>query len=53
MSAVKAGFGLVLLAAVMLGGCGSLSSSTPFNPAQSCQAVGGSYTNGTCRAGNA
>jgi hypothetical protein len=54
MSVVKAGFGLVLLAAVMLGGCASLSSSTPpFNPAQSCQAVGGSYSNGTCRAGNA
>jgi hypothetical protein len=53
MSVVKAGFGLVLLAAVMLGGCAGLSSPTPFNPAQSCQAVGGSYSNGTCRAGNA
>ena len=53
MSIVKAGFGLVLLAAVMLGGCAGLSSSTPFNPAQSCQAVGGTYNNGTCRAGNA
>ena len=53
MSVVKAGFGLVLLAVVMLGGCASLSSSTPFNPAQSCQAVGGSYYNGQCHAGNA
>ena len=53
MSLVQAGFGLVLLTAVMLGGCAGLSSSTPFNPAQSCQAVGGSYYNGQCHAGNA
>ena len=43
--------GFVLLAAVMLGGCAALSSSTPFNPAQSCQASGGSYYNGQCHAG--
>jgi hypothetical protein len=53
MSVVKVGLGLVLLAAVTLGGCAGLSSSTPFNPAQSCQAVGGSYYNGQCHAGNA
>ena len=54
MSVVNMGLGLVLLAAVMLGGCADLlSSSTPFNPAQSCQAVGGSYYNGQCHAGNA
>ena len=53
MSVVKVGLGLVLLAAAMLGGCAGLSSSTPFNPAQSCQAVGGSYYNGQCHAGNA
>jgi hypothetical protein len=52
MMAVKLGFGVVLLAAVMLGGCAELSSSTPFNPAQSCQAIGGTYCNGQCRAGN-
>jgi hypothetical protein len=52
MSIVKVGLGLVLLAAGMLGGCAGLSSSTPFNPAQSCQAVGGSYYNGQCHAGN-
>jgi hypothetical protein len=52
MSVVKVGLGLVLLAAVMLGGCAGLSSSTPFNPAQSCQAVGGSYYNDQCHAGN-
>lgn len=53
MSVVKVGLGLVLLTAVMLGGgCAGLSSSTPFNPAQSCQAVGGSYYNGQCHAGN-
>ena len=50
MSVVKVGLGLVLLTAVMLGGCAGLSSSTPFNPAQSCQAVGGSYYNGQCHA---
>jgi hypothetical protein len=53
MSVVKVRLGLLLLAAVMLGGCADLSSSTPFNPAQSCQAVGGSYYNGMCHAGNA
>ena len=52
MSIVKVGLGFVLLAAVMLGGCAALSSSTPFNPAQSCQAAGGSYYNGQCHAGN-
>ena len=51
MSIVKVGLGFVLLAAVMLGGCAALSSSTPFNPAQSCQASGGSYYNGQCHAG--
>jgi hypothetical protein len=51
MSVVKVSLGLVLLAAVMLGGCAGLSSST-FNPAQSCQAVGASYYNGQCHAGN-
>jgi len=49
---VKLRPGLVLLIAVMLGGCAGLSSSTSFNPAQSCQAVGGSYYNGQCHAGN-
>ena len=53
MSVVKVGLGLVLLAAMMLGGCAGLSSSTPFNPAQSCLAAGGTYSNGQCRAGNA
>ena len=52
MSVVKVGLGLVLLTAVMLGGCAGLPSSTPLNPAQSCQAVGGSYYNGQCHAGN-
>ena len=52
MSIVKVGLGFVLLAAVMLGGCAALSSSTPFNPAQSCQAAGGSYYNSQCHAGN-
>jgi hypothetical protein len=42
----------LLLAALMLGGCAGLSSSTSFDPAQSCQAVGGSYSGGQCRAGN-
>jgi hypothetical protein len=51
MSIVKVGLGFVLLVAVMLGGCAALSSSTPFNPAQSCQASGGSYYNGQCHAG--
>ena len=53
MSVVTGGVGLVLLAAVLLGGCAGLSSATPFNPAQSCQAVGGTYYNGQCHAGNA
>jgi hypothetical protein len=53
MIVVKMGLGVVLLAAVMLGGCAGLSSATPFNPAQACQAVGGSYYNGQCHAGNA
>ena len=52
MSVVKVGVGLVLLAAVLLGACAGLSSSAPFNHAQSCQAVGGSYYNGQCHAGN-
>jgi hypothetical protein len=47
MSIVKVGLGFVLL-----GGCAALSSSTPFNPAQSCQAAGGSYYNSQCHAGN-
>ena len=51
MSIVKVGLGFVLLVAVMLGGCAALSSSTPFNPVQSCQASGGSYYNGQCHAG--
>ena len=53
MRVVNVGLGLVLLAAVMLGGCAGLSSLPPFNPVQSCQAVGGSYYNGQCHAGNA
>jgi hypothetical protein len=52
MGVVKVGLGLLLLAAVMLGGCAGLSSATPFNPAQSCQAVGATYYNGQCHAGN-
>jgi hypothetical protein len=47
----RAGALLLLLLAVGLGGCGV--SSTPFDPAMSCQAVGGTYSGGMCRAGNA
>ena len=53
MRVVKVGVVLVLLAAVMLGGCADLASLPPFDPAQSCQAAGGSYYNGQCHAGNA
>ena len=45
--------GGLLLLAIVLGGCGALSSSTPFDPAMSCQAVGGRYSGGVCRAGSA
>lgn len=41
----------ILLLAALAAGCGA--SATPFNPAQSCQAVGGTYTaDGLCRAGS-
>jgi hypothetical protein len=45
--------GRLLLLTIVLGGCGGLSSSTPFDPAMSCQAVGGTYSGGVCRAGSA
>jgi len=42
----------VLWAAMILAGCASLSSSAPFSRAQSCQAVGGTYTaDGRCNVG--
>jgi len=41
----------VLLAALVLAGCASLSSP-PFSQAQSCQAVGGTYrADGSCGVG--
>jgi len=45
--------GGLLLLVIVLGGCAGLSSSTPFDPAMSCQAVGGTYRGGVCRAGSA
>lgn len=51
MSAVRLGLA-VLLAALVLAGCASLSSSAPFSRAQSCQAVGGTYdAGGRCNVG--
>ena len=42
----------VLSAALVLAGCASLSSPAPFSRAQSCQAVGGTYTaDGRCNVG--
>jgi hypothetical protein len=49
MTVVK--LGLVVLAAVVLAGCANLPSA-PFSPAQSCQAVGGTYrADGRCNVG--
>jgi hypothetical protein len=51
MTAVRLGLA-VLLVAVILAGCGNLSSSAAFSQAQSCQAVGGSYdAGGRCNVG--
>jgi len=51
MTAVRLGLA-VLLVAMILAGCATLSSSAPFNRAQSCQAVGGTYTaDGRCNVG--
>jgi hypothetical protein len=52
MNVVRLGWVVVLLAAALLTGCAGVSS-TPYDPAMSCQAVGGSYSGGICRAGNA
>lgn len=43
---------LVLAAAAMAAGCGAMADGSTFSPAQSCQAVGGSYFGGICHAGN-
>ena len=51
MTAVRLGLA-VLLVAMILAGCATLSSSAPFSQAQSCQAVGGTYdAGGRCNAG--
>lgn len=42
---------MVVAMALGVGGCGL--STTPFDPAMSCQAVGGTYSGGQCRAGSA
>jgi len=43
--------GALLLAAAVLGGCGL--STTPYNPRQACEAVGGLYSgDGQCAVGN-
>lgn len=48
----RIGIALVLMAAALAAGCGGLAGGGSFDPAQSCQAVGGSYFGGMCHAGN-
>jgi hypothetical protein len=49
---VRVVLGLLVLAAVMLGGCAGWSQ-TPYNPQQACTGVGGVFTaDGRCLAGN-
>lgn len=44
---------VLLVIAVMLGGCAALSSTTPVNREGSCQAIGGTYSGGQCQRGGA
>ena len=50
---MRAGIGIVLVLAAMLGGCAALSSDTPVNREGSCQAIGGTYSGGQCQRGGA